>query len=73
MLLVQMKIVKIMVRLIIEIFVGNGTYKTKKMGKVHRYYTAKHVKKDLHQIQTLFHYDLRTNEETVFLALKMIP
>ncbi|GAA5819040.1 MAG: conserved hypothetical protein [Methanobrevibacter sp. CfCl-M3] len=50
-----MKIAKNMVRLIIEIFVGNGTYKTKKMGKIHKYYTAKHVKKALHQIQTLFY------------------
>jgi hypothetical protein len=53
--------------------ISNGTYKTKKMGKVHRYYTAKHVEKALHQMLILFHYDLRTNEETVFLALKMIP
>ncbi|MDR1819899.1 MAG: hypothetical protein LBR15_06615 [Methanobrevibacter sp.] len=43
--------------------IDNGTYIDKKKWVKYINFTAKHVKKALHQIQTLFHYDLRTNEE----------
>lgn len=50
--------------------VGNGTYQTKN-GTVHKYICRTCSKTFTSNANTVLH-DLRTNEETVFLALKMI-
>jgi transposase-like protein len=50
--------------------IGNGTYKTKN-GKVHKFHCKTCGKNFTSNSNTILH-DLRTNEETVFLALKMI-
>jgi transposase-like protein len=50
--------------------VGNGTYQTKN-GPVHKFICRTCSKSFTSHSNTILH-DLRTNEETVFLALKMI-
>ncbi|GAA5819742.1 MAG: IS1 family transposase partial [Methanobrevibacter sp. CfCl-M3] len=51
--------------------VGNGTYKTKN-GKVYKFHCKTCEKSFTSNSNTILH-DLRTNEEAMFLALKMIP
>ncbi|MDR1820082.1 MAG: helix-turn-helix domain-containing protein [Methanobrevibacter sp.] len=53
-----------------ENVVGNGTYKTKN-GTVHKYICRTCSKNFTSRANTILH-DLRTDEKTVFLALKMI-
>ena len=53
-----------------ENVVGNGTYDTKK-GEVHKYICRTCSKNFTSRANTILH-DLRTDEKTVFLALKMI-
>jgi transposase-like protein len=53
-----------------ENVVGNGTYQTKN-GSVHKYICRTCSKSFTSNVNTVLH-DLRTDEETVFLALKMI-
>jgi len=53
-----------------ENVVGNGTYNTKN-GEVHKYICRTCSKNFTSRANTILH-DLRTDEKTVFLALKMI-
>jgi len=53
-----------------ENVIGNGTYPTKN-GRVHKYVCNTCSKSFTSRANTIL-YDLRTDEETVFLALKMI-
>ena len=69
MFLVQIKIVKTM-KIENENVIGNGTYPTKN-GRVHKYVCKTCSKSFTSRANTILH-DLRTDEETVFLALKMI-